>query len=288
MTSLLDTARKLLGVKNMPARSVIEKALRESEAERERAANAVAELQAKRRDVLLSADDSVAAEHDAVIAREERARDRAEALIEELEQRLTVVAEKERAEAIAKARQTAEDHVAAAIAALQEYPTLAAELRALVGVVETGEKAAAEFNCKHPDEPKIHGPESRLRWLKPTPRREVKRETIRLWTYDETGVIVAEERLDQIFKHGATIGSITSPQSMHRSPVSLRDFVRVSFTPAFRGTVPTPLAHSVVLPSLTPDTAAILDTERRLPGPVSPIPEVETELVPLTNAADAA
>jgi hypothetical protein len=277
--SLIDIAKKLLNAKTSPARAAVEKALADSRAELIRAETTLLELRNGRHAVLLNSSDAEAAEHDAAIAREERAKDRAAALIGELETRLSQIAATEQRDMIDAERKAAEEQIAAAIRALEKYQAVAEELRALIATVDAGEKAARDFNGRHGDETPIIGPESRVRWIAPTPRKELRRERVELWT-NEGGQPIGEDRISRITKRGASHGSIITAGG-NRNEVTLRPFDRVSFVPAFRGAAPAPLSHSVVLPGLRADSPHILDAERQLAHPTAGVGAVETELVPV-------
>jgi hypothetical protein len=245
-----EVLKKLLSPKSQPTRAAVEKALAEAQAEYDRASKSVAELTRSRRDVLLKSDDSSAAAHDEAIAREQRAQDRAQVLLEELEVKLQSVAERERQDVLSSALQAAEENILAGVAALERYHELSQEIRGLLASVDAGQCAADAFNRAHPEEKPLAGPEMRVRWLPPTQRQELSREPFSAWAYDWSGDIIPEKHLEHLHQNGATRGVIRSPQSQNNAPVTLREFEKVRFIPAQRIVAPTPLAKSVVLPAL--------------------------------------
>lgn len=275
---LADLIKKILNPKAAPTRAQLERAISQAQAERERAENAVVELNAARRSVLLHATDTEAADHDAKLAGEQRAADRATALIEELEGKLAEVADREREEAIAAERKATEAKVAAGIAALKDYEAVARRVAEIVSIVAAGEEAAKAFSDAHPDQTPVIGPEAQVRWTAPVPRRDLKRERVELWVRADGTPVPPDSDLAARIQPAIGKGSLFT-EAGYRHEFTRRLFEQVSFVPAFPGAATKRLADTVTLPGLLATDPAICDPERRLPR-YSVVSEVETEIVP--------
>jgi hypothetical protein len=273
---------KILGPKAAPTRAAIEKAMGQAKAERERAEAAVTELTVKRRAILLRASDAEAAEHDTRIASEQRAADRAMALIEELQDKLTEVIEREQTEAVAAERQQIESLIASAISALDRYPALASEIAQIIQTVEAAEKAALAFNGKHEDEPIIVGPEARIRSIAPTPMKVLKREPVDLWVGEGNGNVVdPDSDMNARIRQVSGGRGILVPNSGQAHYYVRRPYERVTFIPETQGAKAISLADSIVMPGLKPTDKPFADPKRHHPAMPSVAPvETDYRLIP--------
>jgi hypothetical protein len=278
--------------KGSPAAQIgeLEKNLERVRAERVDAEKAVEAYAPRRAQMLLSDVDEatiIAADREAEVAKIRA--ERLELAELELLDRLEKAREAASRDAIDKERQAAEEKVAAGVRALEEYTAAAEHIRDLIGLVVAGERAAEAFNRNHSEELQLNGPEFRARFLPAAPRKILKDERVELWTYSSTGHIIPEEHVGRIHRSGPKTGTISSEGiTSHSSHVELRQFRRISFTPEYRAALPKPLAESVVLPALTPDKQAIFNGGAYF-GPARPLtPEIEVELLPLTDDAGEA
>ena len=284
----------------------LQAALLAAEADLVKSSSAHEALTAARKNVLLSGDDAAAEKHDAEIARQARAKDRASLLIEDLKAQLAEADGAERRAEIARSRAEVEAGIAGAERALKEEYQIAAErLLAIVAQISKSNTAADNHERRYPDEPKFLRAETRVRAVAPQPKRVLSEETVELWVFTEgrlNGQIVGEQLLDKIRGGKLYPGSGTSganPPSL----VEKRLFLKRTFLPATRGALPPALAYSLKLPGLVagdrpiweieafdsiPAALAARDnlTSHRLT--VAPESEEQVEFVPASPAAAVA
>ena len=245
-----------------PQRAVLERFLAEGRAEASRSESAIGALQARRRDLLLTASDEDLAAHDAEQARENRAHDRAEALVEEIERRLSEMDVAARQAEVDAERAKVETAVAKATEGLRAYEEHACAIRTAIADVESAEALIKAFSRAHPDEPKIVDPEARVRGIEggtfgEIAREDIKTERVDLWAFATTGHAITDPDaikhivVDRGSAHEAKTGALQTGDTGGYVPRVIQfPFERVTYHPALRVYRPDPLAKTVVLPPL--------------------------------------
>lgn len=276
----LEEARHILAAPK-PDITKLDELRAAAKAEFERASAEVDQLQARRRELLVTGTDDELAAHDALQAAETRARDRAAAVVEAVDKRIADLAVEDRRVQITAQRDAAEAAVQKAVAGLRRYPKLADGIRDILGSVSEADRLIEEFARHHPDEPAIRKPEQIVRWTAAADRHDIETAEVKCWSFATTGDRLSIESCERVNVtgqlDGVRIGFLPSePNSFQRFPQSVveRSFKRTAYRPAVRAEWLPSLSETVVLPPLRPD-------EKRVK------PDLEVEFLPVDPPIEA-
>lgn len=238
-------------------------------------------------------------------------RDRAAALVEALEARLTDVRAIEAEDTRKAAYDAAQAQVKDAVSALQGYPALAEKIVTLLRIVNAAEVAVETVNRALPaGAAPLDGPEFLMRGRPARPRKILAEETVSLWCRGDEGWPVPPEYQSYIHADARGFGYMSNPNINSAGAgdrYARRNFIKRMFLPEQPARSPLPLAAGMRLPTFadgdvfafdgenvifTDDIANALavalpvlgdDPRKDLRQPVT-----EFELIPAARIADAA